>query len=172
MPKIDKCSHCGDNARVNTPWRRPNGEVVCFRCAQHDFPELFSYELLTGLDQLTGVPNGEYLQHGVVLWTGERGTLCWIDNGRTSMPLFDVEKAQADASVPEFMAYMKGRLDKGIWRCTTCKEDQTGAPAGWPLFAGCVCAPCNEKHEHKLEAQRKAGHVCSMCRQPYDNCCC
>jgi hypothetical protein len=42
----------------------------------------------------------------------------------------------------------------------------------FPLFATVACPGCWEKHLKTLESQRRAGHVCRFCNQPYNNCAC
>jgi hypothetical protein len=61
----------------------------------------------------------------------------------------------------------------GFIYCTSCDKIMRRTEiAGRPLFAGANCARCWEQHQESLEAERRRGHVCGRCGQPYGACCC
>lgn len=73
----------------------------------------------------------------------------------------------------DFMRKLSDFHQSGLHWCTSCEKEMPASDiAGHPLFAGAVCADCWKLHQAHLEDERKRGHVCRMCGQPYSNCCC
>ena len=111
-------------------------------------------------------------QNGVVVWNdGTKNTAAWVRGGSTVWPLTKEEEILAPE---ELYSLIESKWQKGqFYRCTGCgMEMKVQEVAGWPLFAGCACKPCWEKHLGNLEEERKKGHVCRMCGRPYGDCCC
>lgn len=107
--------------------------------------------------------------HGIVI--ADDLSMAWFDDGARSWPIYEDERA--NIPVDEYAKMIALKRENKIFRCTSCKlEFPDSAIGGRPLFAGIVCKPCWEKHLAHLEDQRKKGHVCRFCGQPYDNCCC
>lgn len=172
MSELGNCTKCGRDAKWNTPYLAPDGDLLCNACAG-DSPVL-----LRGISQFRDeqgqyVRERAYTKRGVCIRWYDSGLYCWVGNGVTC---FDCNKAQRDA-------LDDGRIEQVLdsiadfvlthFRCTDCKGDFPRTDiAGRPLFAGLVCAPCKKKHEAFLEGQRKSGKICRRCREPYGNCCC
>lgn len=141
--------------------------------------------------------NQEYLRNGCMLvfyqnthggWTegaysykGRYLTFChpmpsvyaWINGGQTMFPLTTEEKMVALENPLNMLVAMEATTKAGMFRCTFCgKVFKESECAGHPLFAGKVCGECWKIHLEKLDDERKRGHVCSLCGQPYSNCCC
>ena len=55
---------------------------------------------------------------------------------------------------------------KWISRCSICGKDVEKLVG---LFVPHLCEGCLN---NAMEADRKAGRVCGMCRRPYSDCCC
>jgi transcription elongation factor Elf1 len=193
------CERCGKNASYNTPMiDMETNQVLCSTCAHDDT----SGHLLRGIDQrstwrgeLHYDSNLEYMKNGNVVWIGRSDygfhtkpnygghhvtmrhsmpSVCtWIDKGHTTFPLDIDEKLLAIQDPEQIFKLMEELANGKKFRCTTChKTFREDGCAGRPLFAGKVCVGCWTKHLERLENERKAGHVCSMCGQPYGNCCC
>ena len=99
---------------------------------------------------------------------------CWVNNGSTSWPLTDDEKARcARGDILGVMQEIAEKRKVGIIRCTGCGKELTPSEvAGRPLFAGCNCTKCWEQHKAKVKEERRTGKVCSMCGKPYSQCYC
>ena len=120
--------------------------------------------------------NGDYIPgkgvsfNGVVVWA-DRST--WVEGGSRSVTLTAAEKALSVEDIAR-MLHEEHNV-QGLWRCT---GKDCGAKmkyedvAGWPLFAGCCCKPCMDKHAESLKEEVRKGHVCGMCRKPYGACYC
>jgi len=188
------CSVCGKSAQYNTPCIDDEGNIICERCRE----TLNDGKMRRGIEQHRNVncmlesdsSMHFFLNKGVIsfyynrhvetlgkekIWIFEPmySISAYTDYGRTSFPLNREEKLEAIAS-PKSALLLIDMYDVKRWfRCTTCGKHFTESEvAGRPLFAGKVCKDCWKKHLESLENERKKGHVCRMCGQPYGNCCC
>jgi len=188
------CSICGKSAQVNTPCIDEQGNIICYRCRE----ELNDGKLRRGIkhhrdrDGALSTDDSIYFFYNKALVSFYRNRHCenmgpqrvildepmysisaYTDHGHTSFPLTKDEKLEAIAS-PKAVLLLIDMYDRNGWfRCTTCGEKFNEEDvAGYPLFSGKVCKHCWKLHLEYLEDERKKGHVCSMCRQPYGNCCC
>lgn len=185
------CSVCGNSAKWNVPYMDVDGNIYCDTC-DDDVKD----RLLYGIDQHMGLgytPKMEpthlhYSKNGVILSCilnhfGSGGNRryflpkfiysCWSDGGRTSWKIDEIDAAMIESNVEKFLDYVRSTLDSGVFKCSSCgglfPKEQI---AGYPLFTGINCPTCYEKHLAKLDEQRREGHVCRMCGQPYGNCSC
>lgn len=112
--------------------------------------------------------NGQKVICGCYFYT------CWVRGGSTSWVLTDEEKNRlAKGHIKQVMVEIATKRANGIWRCTGCgKEITKEQVAGYPLFAGCNCDECWERHKMKVEEERRTGKVCSMCGKPWSECYC
>ena len=112
---------------------------------------------------------------GVLMWAEPKYHFhCWYKGGQTSYPI-DAEQIEAirKDGIEAFMKWLDRRTKSGLIKCTACgRQMHETDVAGRPLFAGVNCADCWKKHQEHLELEKKKGHVCRMCGQPYGNCCC
>jgi len=183
--RIGKCCKCGKDASWNTPCVNPqNNELFCDSCSHE------STVLLRGIVQHLD-KNGNYVQHPLKPYVKnhcivfasdlEHGFLsAWTHDGHRSFPVSSSEINLLQATEIPFETRIEAFLDKmasivssGKTRCTRCHRDLDESEiAGRPLFTGVNCDSCFEVHKNELEEQRKNGHVCRMCGQPYGNCSC
>jgi hypothetical protein len=174
--EVGKCTLCGRNAKYNTPkLRGDNGQLVCDSCGDEGKPEDV---VLIGVEQF--LKDGQYELtkswetyelNGNLVWiyTDSDKVNAWTRGGQQAFHFNDSEYGM---SVIEMFHLMETKVDDNHYRCTGCNGDFEGKPSGYPLFAGVTCSECWLKHKEHMEEQRKAGHVCSMCRKPYGECCC
>lgn len=194
--KMDKvmCSVCGKTGYysgsmfasldLQTVWCKEHvpGDVVCVEI-----------ENKIGVNE-TPVPDGgsrgkvSWRYGEVVLWAepvyygvngqtvlcGYYSYVCWVQGGSVRWMLTDGEVARlARGEYREVLREIANMRKDGMWRCTGCgKEMKNEDVAGWPLFAGCNCKECWEKHCEETEEQRKTGKVCSICGKPWNSCYC
>jgi hypothetical protein len=113
--------------------------------------------------------NGDYRYgYSIPMWD----VSCWT-NDKATFKLSEAEKIRAIVDPAEIFNMILRYENLRIFRCTGCGGNfPIELIAGRPLFAGKCCPDCWAKHLEFLEDERKKGHVCSMCRQPYGNCCC
>jgi hypothetical protein len=172
MERVGKCSVCGKDAAWNTPHIDEDNNLYCNRCAYD------STIMLTGINQY--MKYGKYVVDSAGHYTKNHCTVCikrgvygWTDSGRYSYFMNDNTKEIAEKD-PEFvidtMILMRS-LD--MFRCSDCgmMMHRTDV-ASFPLFAGVLCKKCNVGYTQKIENERKTGHVCMRCIQPYSLCCC
>lgn len=172
------CTICGGRTAYNTPkLRSDNGDIVCDRCGDEGREEIQDVVLI-GIEQWT--VNGEYqfetdrtvyqLNRNII-WVKPDGSYesMWTNGGMRAFRLRDSEK---DMDLLEVFNLMSIVAYDGRYRCSGCNRDFVGEPAGYPLFVGIACPLCWAKNRENAEQERKSGHVCSMCRQPYMDCCC
>lgn len=95
--------------------------------------------------------------------------LIWTHNGRHA---FAMREDERKIPLDELVDQILDMYEYNKYRCSRCKGDFDWPPAGYPLFAGITCPDCWREHQEHLEKQRRKGHVCPFCRQPYDACCC
>lgn len=170
MQRVGPCSKCKRDAAWNTPCIDGHGNLWCDDCAKRQPGTLF-----IGVRQHLGEHGFQRDQHetlvldGVVLWGRTVGRMCWLDGGRTSYPL-TLDEQRMDPK--DLLFAIVARVKTGHARCSECSVDIVKTEGRRTLFAGLVCEPCHDKHVAKLDAQRRAGHVCGMCRRPYGDCCC
>lgn len=158
------CIKCGKEARWNTPALDDQGNIYCPNCADK------SKALLVGVDQHTLEPNGTWYKDGGVVWFENGEISCaWLEGGSQSVPVHFGEKIMPPEA---FLDMILHERDSGKFRCSSCADTFYLPPAGRPLFAGINCPKCWEKHLEYVEKERKSGRVCSLCHQPYSNCCC
>jgi len=181
--RIGNCTICGRNAGFNTPkLRSDNGQLVCDTCGDSGLKELNDIVLI-GVDQLLD-DNGEivaethdwetYQLNDIVIWLNKetgKPESAWTDNGRRCFSFSDDEKL-LDFCELEWFDFIARRVDESHYRCSGCKKDFEGKPAGYPLFAGVVCPDCNGKHKQHIADQVKQGHICLVCGKPYGYCYC
>lgn len=195
MTRVGKCLHCGNRSDYNTPYVDEDLNIWCSRCAESDT----SGKRFIGVEQNVnsmGMTTNDptritYLQYGVILWvqmdykvtrtdtiwiklySTKRTLTAWLDGGRTAFPLTKYEQDNCADDPWGLIEYIHKVDTDGYFRCTRCLNTIPKADTGgYPLFAGRVCPQCWELHLAHLEEQRKSGHVCSLCGQPYGNCCC
>lgn len=165
---VGNCFHCKKDANWNAPALDHDNNVWCNRCVDDDRSGIMFRTIEQRLTDGMVTFTGGVVFNGVVVWIDRT---VWTDGGRRSVKLTGNEK-----SLPvEVIARLLDQEHniQGLTRCTGCGTKMTQDQiAGYPLFAGVVCAPCNQKHLEHLEGQRKSGHVCRMCGKPYDACCC
>jgi len=165
---VGNCSHCGEPAQWNTPAIDTNGNLWCDGCKDKDRTGIF---FLT-IDQHK--VNGSYKFDGGVALNGvivhaDKST--WIEGGSRSTYLSKAEK-NLSVNAIAYLLNEEYNVNK-IIRCTGCgMKMNINDVASYPLFAGVACKECTVKHKQKLDNERKMGHVCGMCGQPYGNCCC
>ena len=163
------CHHCHKNARWNTPALDDEGNLWCNQCVDNDRTGF----LFRSVEQRK-TDNGEYVftggmcLNGVVVW---KDGSTWTDGGNRSVRLTEDEKKLPPMEIA--LLINEEHNVQGLTRCTGCGVKMTHDQiAGYPLFAGVCCAPCMKKHNEHLNEERRKGHVCGMCHQPYGNCCC
>ena len=173
---VGQCTLCGRSAQVNVPkLNSDNGQLICDHCGD----SMVLNVVLIGIEQFKA-DDGEYqlcqqrqvyqLNSNIVYLKPDDSVDCaWTDSGRTAFTLHDDEKL---LSVIELFDLMDRQCDDDNYRCSSCGKDFTGQPSGYPLFAGVSCPDCWIKHQEHLKEQKRKGQVCTMCRQPYDACCC
>lgn len=109
---------------------------------------------------------------GVVVWN-ENGinTHAWVNGG---CPAWFIREGEKTLPPEELFELIKNKWQNGeVYRCTTCGAEMLKKDvAGWPLFAGVACETHWKEHQRLLANERAKGAVCSMCGQPYSNCCC
>ena len=176
------CSQCKKSAAWNTPYIDEKGKVWCDRCAKESIGVY-----LIGIDQhLTD--SGfiklqshvmHYAYNGCVMSifmerSGNKPNVnIWTDGGTRSYPFNDDEEIGAFRNPFGLLTDIAINVKAGFTWCTRCgKKLKRDEVAGYPLFAGVACTECWKLHLEHLEDQKKKGHVCSMCHEPYDNCCC
>jgi len=165
---VPKCYHCKRDAQWNTPALDPKGNLWCNRCVDDDRSGTVFTSVCQFIEDGKYVPTGGVVLNGVVVWE-DRST--WTEGGSRAVKLTEEEQKLSPLEIAQLLD--KEHNVDGLTRCTGCGVKMTKDQiAGYPLFAGVVCAPCNEKHLASLDAQRKSGQVCRMCRQPYGACCC
>lgn len=92
--------------------------------------------------------------------------------------VYDLEQPYTSTRAPVFMPDAVARCEscggytdgKGNWKhvCVACgTEVKPGELTG--LFVPHLCKDCMRA---TVEADKKAGRVCSLCRRPYSLCCC
>ena len=171
--RVGNCFICGRHADVNTPFIDDENTLYCNNCAWK-----VGGLLLRGISQIIkddkyviDETNKDYMRDSCLVMTMGNSISAYIGNGHTAFYLSEDEEKYLPENI---LTLMKSYKDKGWLRCTSCGmvlkgEEEIG---GRPLFAGVNCHACWKKHQEHLEDQRKRGAVCSMCREPYDNCCC
>lgn len=167
------CSICGDYVGYNTPARREdNQEIVCSRCLDAGKPEGV---LCLGVDQRSGLrmdlSYDHYYHDGIVIHNAgpHSPRHAWTHGGHHA---YRLTADEALLPVRALIQKIKNLYDNGRYRCSRCGDNFNWPPAGFPLFAGIACQKCWALHQKHLATQRRAGHVCRRCREPYDNCCC
>jgi hypothetical protein len=116
----------------------------------------------------------EYRENGVVVWNDEENgnTHAWVRDGSTGWFIRPEEKRLNPVKFNQLIQ-SQWQLGKGVYRCTSCGVEMKEIVVdSWPLFAGCVCKACGDKHRIHLQDQISKGHVCRMCGKPYDACSC
>jgi hypothetical protein len=176
------CSQCGKSAAWNTPCMDSKGNVWCDTCAKNS-----KGVFLMGIDQHLRDDKFFQLETHAIHYCmnnccisihmerpGVRPSVAvWYEGGSRSYPLDDKEYNKALFDPLSFLTKLSKEVAKGYRWCTKCGKKMTKEEvAGYPLFAGVACSKCWEAHKEHLTDQKKKGHVCSMCNQPYDNCCC
>lgn len=168
--RIGKCSQCGRDAAVNVP-KIYDGEVWCNYCSDKDR----TGKLFLAIEQWTDEDENYVLNPHWVSFNGtsatDKGKLtAWTPRGSIVNFLTSKEK---EMSLAQLVQHLSKESDAGITRCTSCGvRMQDEHIAGRPLFAGVNCTECWQEHLKKLEDERRGGHVCRRCREPYSNCCC
>jgi hypothetical protein len=168
MTRIENCSKCGKPAAVNTPHIDADNNLFCNRCAYE------SPVLLLGIQQFTNEA-GEYVRddHATKNHCTISGTHAWTDNGSHAYKLTPEEKILIVKDPEKILDQMIELRSKDRFRCSDCGIEMAKSEvAAYPLFAGVICAKCNIEYGKQIENERKSGHVCRMCRQPYSLCCC
>lgn len=165
---VGNCTHCGKGAKYNSPGIDPKGNLWCNSCVDKDRSDT----LFLSIEQYT--QNGLYLYtdgvalNGVIVWKDKSA---WVGGGSRGTSLTAEEKKLTPIEIATLLnlEYNVCKLS----RCTGCGAKMTKDQiAGYPLFAGVNCVTCWDKHQTKLDNERKGGHVCGRCREPYGNCCC
>jgi hypothetical protein len=194
------CSMCGKGASWNTPYLKGNdihSVILCDSCAGADR----SGSILHGIEQRRkwngdleydrnphyrmnghtlvfymntsgGWTNGQYKGSHVTVHKPNWSINAWTSDG-AAFPLVGSEPIVAIRSPELILGIMEETINMSMFRCTSCSKTlKVEDLGGRPLFAGKVCKPCWQKHLEALESQKKLGHVCRMCGEPYGNCCC
>lgn len=169
--RIGNCSECGNDAAWNTPCITEDGDVLCNTCAYE------SKEVVQGIEQYK--ENGEYVRvnkwfrQGAVVWNWNNYVAAWYDKGSRryymSQEEQDVVKTSPEVILDQIVNMRRDKVE----RCSSCGIHMAEHEvAGYPLFAGVACSPCYKEHREATEEQRRKGHVCRMCRKPWNDCCC
>ena len=162
------CTHCNKTAQWNTPSLDHKGNLWCDGCVDHDrsgtiFRHINQFKLNDEYEFTGGVS-----LNGVIVW---KDLSTWTEGGSRAVHLTETEKQFHPLAIA--IIINDEHNVKGLTRCTGCNTKMTKDEiAGYPLFAGVCCAPCMAKHGKKLDAERKAGHVCGTCGKPYSACYC
>ena len=188
-----KCSECGGNASVNTPGIDEDGNIICHICLDkmRDNKLRFGIKQRSDEDgtlQPSSTCDRFYNGHTLVFYPNENWTrkdsfrygikhphysISAYTNDGAVFPLTTSEEMIAIGDPFCILNMMDEYISTGEFRCTTCHgEFKIEDIGGRPLFAGKVCKKCWEKHIQDLHEEKKKGHVCSMCGEPYGNCCC
>ena len=168
--KVGKCSVCNNDAAWNTPYIDKRKNLYCETCGHG------STTMLQGVSQFTEdgkyVPVARYTKNHCVIHADV--PLAWTDDGGKAFRLLPNEcKLIKQGKMEMVFDKMIALRAKGWYRCSDCGTEMSkDAVGGFPLFAGVACKSCMKRHRQNLEAERKAGHVCRRCGQPYGNCCC
>ena len=187
------CSQCHKTASVNTPGIDSAGRILCHNCLRDSRDGVMRYGIeqrSNSFGDLVPTRNPEFFLNGHTLrfrikevWRNVHGkrfgyshplweVSAWINDG-ASFPIDEDERVMFIVDPKEYFQMIQRFEDQGLFRCTTCHKDlPLKELGGRPLFAGKVCKPCWAKHLEFLECEKKAGHTCSRCRQPYGNCSC
>jgi len=193
------CSVCNGNASVNTPGIDEQGNIVCHLCLDKMRDSVLRFGIKQRSDEDgTLNPDGNchrfYNGHTLIFYLNEnwnrkasfkqKGSFRYgikhpyysisaYTNDGAVFPLTEFENIDAIRN-PFFILQMIDNFVKlGKFRCTDChNEFRIDDLGGRPLFAGKVCKLCWEKHLLHLKNEKKEGHICSMCGEPYGNCCC
>jgi len=165
---VGTCYKCHQSAKWNTPALDEGNNLWCDGCVDSDRSGIMFRSVDQFMEDGFYVFTGGVVLNGIVVWKDKH---TWTEGGSRAVHLTKEEKEMDVEEIAE-MLNKEHNID-GLTRCTGCgikmTQDQI---AGYPLFAGVVCAPCNEKHKEHLNEERRRGHVCRMCGQPYGNCCC
>lgn len=176
------CSKCGKDAAWNTPYMDSKGNVWCDTCSKNS-----KGVFLMGISQhlrddkfFKLDDNGiHYCFNNCVMSIhmqrpGVRPSVAvWYEGGIRSYPINEKEYDKALFEPLSFLTKLSKEVAKGHRWCTNCEKKMIKEEvAGYPLFAGVACPACWKKHLEHLEDEKKKGHVCRMCGQPYGNCCC
>lgn len=167
--RVGFCTKCGHPSDWNTPYIDPKYNLWCNTCASNDRTDVVFRAVEQQLNE-----QGEVVQTGGLALNGitlNPDKNCWVEGGSRAVPLTEDELKMPHG---DLIRLINQEFNVNhITRCTSCTikmtQDEIG---GYPLFAGCVCAPCWAKHLDFMETERRQGHVCRMCHQPYSNCCC
>ena len=195
IERLGNCSVCGKRADWNSPKVDPKlglqeSPLWCDTCAKKE------PRFLLGIKQHLTDGKRAWNNNGSCWGASKRGVVlhmdktytpncAWLPQG-SAVPRAEEKFAELleehDRKVPkhypeEFVEMFLDRLadvnDAGDIYCTGCgKIMPKNEVAGRPLFAGANCKQCWEKHLEFAENERKTGHVCRMCREPWSFCCC
>ena len=188
------CSKCKESASVGTPGINKDGQILCPNCLRDARDNTLRYSIKQRSNSFGDLEpeethmdffyNGHTLRfrkkekwnrwgelrygYSLPLWEISAWT-----NDNAAFPIFDGEKVKFIEDPSRFFRVVEHHEKHKVFRCTTYKKiSYTAELGGRPLFAGKVCKPCWAKHLAFLESEKKSGHTCSMCGQPYGNCSC
>ncbi len=137
MAKVGKCSVCGKDASINTPYIDLLGTLFCYRCAEQ------SNEMLIGVSQHLD-SNGKYMADSMGFFTKKHclistkhGMAAWTEDGLRSYKLTEEEKNIAAVDPEAILDRMIAMREAGKYRCTDCGKEMDEKDVGtFPLFAG------------------------------------
>jgi len=173
--KLGTCSVCGKDAAWNSPCvlvekGLEKSPLFCDRCSQEDGRFMRAVQQHTRQWAHYVV----FRKRGVTFHCTETPAGFKVDAGwMNSSSIPNVYEKTKDMSIEGALNYFARMIISEQYFCTGCGTIIFKSEiAGRPLFAGVNCKHCWEKHLEHAQQERKSGHVCRMCNQPYSFCCC